>query len=411
MNFHPPDYGPVSNTNQWRFAHVRSATQSARDAQLEDAARKSHASRMSHKRRKQLEPESGQNSESPSTSLDSEYWTKDENKHAVVTKVLSPAMRDSFTAKPDPKNNNYERKTLSWRPPILSRAHKEPRICARERQSRKENDGNVSTNPLLSPSPVLLQGNSDPCITAALAITPEISRTLTFIRESVLPALYDTDIFRHWSADASSQIDLLATPRIISFQAAYGDWQHQMSWLDDEGMAFAGLSAWYDILPQLDPLQTHGNPSSSINSSEMRARSSALLSQRLRKESDLSSLARETVLHIFWLFRSEAISGSKEAARMHGDRLRAIVKYAYANGTIGMQCLIQFLFVDVDLATSCMERTMFDVEIWFMEVLGQIWERAKSILPPLSPQMHLGLSDTIEIEALVSSSKFVIFAC
>jgi hypothetical protein len=76
------------------------------------------------------------------------------------------------------------------------------------------------------------------------------------------------------------------------------------------------------------------------------------------------------VLHVFWLFQSEAISGSVEAAGVHGDQLRVIAGHTLANGTIGVYCLLQFLFVDVDLATGYLGKTMFDVDAWFLDVLA-----------------------------------------
>lgn len=250
------------------------------------------------------------------------------------------------------------------------------------------------------PKPLLLCGNSDPFKSTALTISPEINRVLSFMRDAILPAIYSTAILRQWSPDPSSQINLLSPPRIISFQAAYGDWSQQVAFLHDEGMALAGLSAWTHLLPQLNAPQstTNGFP---MDGSLMRAHSCALLRNRLQLEQDLRSLTKDTVLHIFWLFRSEAISGCSKAACVHGDRLRIIVKHAFSSGTIGIQCLIQFLFVDVDLATACMERTIFDID-WFVEALTPLWVKGRSRLPPVGHQVQLGLSSTVEMQILVS---------
>ena len=269
------------------------------------------------------------------------------------------------------------------------------------------NDGSPSASEVPRPAISMLRGgNSDPFKSTTLVITPELNRILVFMRDAVLPAIYSTDILRQWSSGATCPINLLTPPCIISFQAAYGDWQQQSAFLSDEGMALAGLSAWCHLLPSLsDPqrlMQT-----SPLDGSSMRARSCALLTKRLQSEQDLRTLTKDSVLHIFWLFRSEAISGNREAARIHGDRLRVIVKHAFTNGNLWIQSLIQFLFVDIDLATACMEKTIFDIG-WFAEVLQPLWLKGKSILPPIDPQVYLGVSDTVEIQNLVSASPLLV---
>jgi hypothetical protein len=275
-------------------------------------------------------------------------------------------------------------------------------------QRHGELQSQIGSSPL--PKPMLLCGNSDPFQSTALTISPEINRVLSFMRDAILPAIYSTDILRQWSPDPSSRINLLALPSIISFQAANGDWQQQVAFLHDEGMALAGLSAWTHLLPELKTPQrmTGAFP---VDASLMRARSCALLCSRLQLERDLRSLSKDTVLHIFWLFRSEAISGSSKAACIHGDRLRVIVKHAYSSGTIGIQSLIQFLFVDVDLATACMERTMFDID-WFVEVLKPLWLKGRSSLPSIDRQVQLGLSSMVEMQVLVSqmTNSFELFS-
>jgi len=309
----------------------------------------------------------------------------------------------------DAEAEEAERSALLGSPELSISSNWRTKLACLGSGGREPGTNNRRANEVaLQPSePALLCGNSDPFTTTPLVVTPELNRVLTFMRDAILPAIYSTEILRQWSANVSSPINLLAQPRIISFQAAYGDWKQQVLCLHDEGMALAGLSAWCDLLPELDVSQTLV-PSSSLRSSLMRARSCALLAKRLQTEQDLRSLEKDSVLHIFWLFRSEAISGSKEAARVHGDQLRVIIKHAWANDVISIQSLIQFLFVDVDLATACMAKTMFDVEGWFFEVLQPLWLKAKSVLPPIDPQVYLGLSTTVEIEVLVSELKVLL---
>jgi hypothetical protein len=246
---------------------------------------------------------------------------------------------------------------------------------------------------LTPPGLTFRSGNSDPFASTAFVVTKEVNRILMFMRDAILPAIYSTTILRQYSGDNSPIIDFSTGPQIISFQAAYGDWVQQFSCLYDEGMALAGLSAWSHLLP----IQTKDQQL--LNHYSMRARSCALLAERLGFEQDLRLLSKETVLHIFWLFRSEAISGDANAARTHGEKLRTIIRHAYSNGTIGMQSLLQFLFVDVDLALKNMDRTLFDVE-WFAEVLEPLWQKARLVLSP-SPEVSSGLSNVVEIQMLV----------
>jgi hypothetical protein len=323
--------------------------------------------------------------------------------HFVFEKSVSRSVRDEELENATRKSHAAWVSHFKRKQPTMDKVGTAPKILLSRSRSQNNDDWQADDEPARPSSPVLLHGNSDPFTTTALAVTPEINRILTFMRDEVLPAIYSTDILRRWSADAISPINLMAPPHIISFRAAYGDWEQQISCLQDEGMALAGLSAWCYLLPSLDASRTRVK-SPLINSFQMRARSSVLLSKRLQKERSIRSLNKNSVLHIFWLFRSEAISGNREAARIHGDQLRVIVKHAFENGAVGFQCLIQFLFVDVDLATTCMQRTMLDVEVWFVEVLGPLWARGRSILPPLNAQVYLGLSDTVDVELLVSTT-------
>ena len=111
------------------------------------------------------------------------------------------------------------------------------------------------------------------------------------------------------------------------------------------------------------------------------------------------------MLHGFWLFRSEAISRSVEVAGVHGDQLRVIVGHALENGTIGVYCLLQSLFVDVDLATGYLGKTMFDVDAWFLDVLTLLLRKGKSILLVMEPEVRCSLSCIVEVELLVSRNR------
>lgn len=256
------------------------------------------------------------------------------------------------------------------------------------------------------PPPLILAGNSDPFSALALKVTPQVNFMLTFLRDVILPAVYNTPFFRSCSPDPSDIIDLVSSKKsnIISFHNARRDWLNQVSWLQDEGLALAALAVVSDLIPKIMTHASSWTKPSFYRSLHMRARSTQLLREKIdNDESHDFANSDQAMLHAFLLLRAEHSARNYEAVNIHGVTLRRMVERAVSEDRTKISFLVQCLVCVTEHSVKNMCRTVFDVDDWCLKIFEPVWDYTYSVFPKLPDCLYHGVSETVDIEPLRSA--------
>lgn len=131
----------------------------------------------------------------------------------------------------------------------------------------------------------------------------------------------------------------------------------------------------------------------------MRTKSSALLRDALCHHDQAVPLQKSLVLHMFWLFRTEAFAENLAAATVHGRTLWKLIVAGVATGAVDLGLMVHVLFVDVDLAVKFMVRPLFDVDFCTQKI-QPLWIRASGIIPPKQINDAAKVHETVDFEPL-----------
>ncbi|KIX99202.1 uncharacterized protein Z520_04778 [Fonsecaea multimorphosa CBS 102226] len=256
--------------------------------------------------------------------------------------------------------------------------------------------------PLTPPSPLVLNGNSDPFTMLPIVITPLVNQCLTFMREALYPSIYYSTFFRRLYGTSHGPINVLQDSTWLPAQTAQQDWGTAASSLHSEGHAMACIASF---LSNMAPLMPESNRLKiSREALIYTTKSSHLLRQSLDKLPSTDSknaLLRDPSLiyHVFWLFRAAVFSENRNSVAVHGKVLAQSIMQGFNDGVVDHLTIIQAINADCDDATKFMRRTHFDPD-WYRTIVQPIWTMAEYILPPVPEALYVNINPTIELPEL-----------
>ena len=239
----------------------------------------------------------------------------------------------------------------------------------------------------------LLRGSSDPFDSFAIAITPEVNRFISFVRDAAIPCTYFNNMFRGLSSGVTAKASVLERSTFISAPGALRDWQQMKESLNDECAGLARLAGYASMMAQV----SRGDNWARLASLRMRERSTRLLRLLLEQSNSMTEKTTADCLpHLYGLFRAECFDGNVTAAAYHARVLRAV----FERGNFTMQLLTQVLYNDVDLAIKRTKRTLIDVDSWCPRVLNGPLTKIRESIPILQAEQDHDLHSNITYQPL-----------
>ncbi|KIX95046.1 uncharacterized protein Z520_09356 [Fonsecaea multimorphosa CBS 102226] len=225
------------------------------------------------------------------------------------------------------------------------------------------------------------EGNSDPFRCAAIEITPELNRILTFTREVGLRAHFSPLAVRKISREIAGNFE---QPYVL------GAWADIAASLRDEGTALARLVTYSSYLCRCLP----NAKETRILVHQMRKRSLQLLREKVERHTNSSSIEDKTALqhHIYALFDAECFCGNTEAAIVHGTALQKLIN---ESNTFDAPMAQRLLYITCHSAATSGQRILPSIGKWIIE-------RSEAFLEEEVPPHPLGAPENHDLHASIT---------
>ncbi|KAJ9605981.1 hypothetical protein H2200_009830 [Cladophialophora chaetospira] len=190
----------------------------------------------------------------------------------------------------------------------------------------------------MSPSTILRRGQSDPFNTLAVEVTPEVNEIVSFFRDTMILAFYET----RWETSKAA---------IVSMH-----WQSIVQALHDRGSALGWLGRNGQILSIVSK-----NKRVQLAALKYTTESTAILRVRLEQATELSETDQ---WHISMLWGTEILFRNLDAALYHGRMIKRMVEKQAEKSTLNLIAFRYILYYDTHLCTMLMVRSVFDYFKW-----------------------------------------------
>ena len=336
-----------------RFALPEGIKVSVRERELEDAARRSHAARAAHARRRRAAGREAPSFPEPTKSNESipaECTPESPPPQDVLVKSLTSTSRE-----PD----------------------------------QATTQGPVATHQLS-----LLEGNSDPFGSFSIKITPQINQVLTFMRDAIYPNIYYHNKFmskiNEGNPDRSNWISAG-----IGVQA----WGFAVESLHGEGVSLACIASYLGNMAMLLP--EHARPNTNRLALALATKSCGLLQKSLPSDATSTNptKVRTLIAQIYFLYRASVVEGDRMSVAIYGPILKRFLVRGISQGLVDVVMLYQAAVDDIDFASKFMCRTLFDYS-WFGEVSSGFWALAEPLLPLVRADVFTGVHKNVECTEL-----------
>jgi hypothetical protein len=265
---------------------------------------------------------------------------------------------DSKNLKPLPQNRqqifkHVQRRYRPWKRGQEAKALRDSAKVPKPKRDTYDADKDVDKDKKAlvhaptSPKTLVGKGNSDPFAVFPLTITPEANRFLTFYREYILPATYFQIRYKTRASLAKE------------------NWQDQVNGLHDVGTGYATLAFHGSTAARYSP---------TMRPTALKFMNESMIS--LREKIAKDSVAQEVpyIWHMTVLFAAEVNGANLENATTHGRMLFNLQKQLFAKGKLDYRILLYQLYLDSQLSTMFLIRTIFDADSWaltFVEPVGK----------------------------------------
>ncbi|KPI42680.1 uncharacterized protein AB675_2001 [Cyphellophora attinorum] len=316
---------------------------SVRRQELEIAARRSHSARVVHKRHQACE--------------------------ALLARALKPSSEEEHELQPVEHRGNEQAPNVPAPTSTIEKGAKDTKVSHAP-----------ETTPQLGILARRLKGNSDPFAVYAIKVSPRINQALTFMRETVHPAIYYYPIFRRIYGHGGTSKQNNWLPAGLAKQG----WDFASSSLQDEGLAFACIASYVVNLAEF--LHTSTAFNASHLALAMITKSSEILRRRLMKRKADQPLDKLLISHVYWLLRANVYLTDSVAVESHGAMLSRAVIRGMADGSVDNLIFIHAATLDSDVSAVHMKRTWFDYS-WFAKICAPLWAAVEPQLPPVPPHI------------------------
>ncbi|KEF56051.1 uncharacterized protein A1O9_07632 [Exophiala aquamarina CBS 119918] len=267
---------------------------------------------------------------------------------------------DANNLKPAPQNRqqifkHVQRKYRPWKRGQETKALRnsakvpKPKWDSEEATKSSVGDKEAVIEVPTSPKTLIGKGNSDPFAAFALTITPEANRFLTFYRDYILPATYFQIRYKTRATLAKE------------------NWQDQVTGLHDVGTGYATLAFHSSTAVRYSP---------TLRPAALKFMNQSMLS--LREKIAKDSVAQEVpyAWHMTVLFAAEVNAANLKNATTHGRMLFNLQKQLFARGKLDYRILLYQLYLDSQLSSMFLMRTIFDVDSWALDFIAPVGKAA-----------------------------------
>jgi hypothetical protein len=227
-----------------------------------------------------------------------------------------------------------------------------------------------------SPMALALQpkfkGNSDPFAATAVPMTPQYNELISFMRDTVYPKLGFNRFMQHFASDISLDFTFRSSAICMTSLPANQHWTFIKSMLGAPPSALAFLSTAATYLATMEPEYR-------VKALEMRLESSSHL-RGLLSSSDMDQQLLKATL--FWLYNSEARAQNFKAATAISKMLVPLIKKGIDSGGDSPLLLMEYRFLEDDVAMYNLSRVAFDMDSWFPGMFEGLWQSAERLMPP-----------------------------
>lgn len=218
-----------------------------------------------------------------------------------------------------------------------------------DKRPGSDKDKNALVQAPTSPKTLVGKGNSDPFAAFALPITAEANQVLTFHRDYYIPATYFQIRYKTRAALAKD------------------NWQDQVTGLHDSGTGYATLAFHSSAAAKY-------NPAMRPMALKFMNESMIALREKIARDSEVQELPY--IWHMTALFAAEVTGANLQNATTHGRMLFGLQKQLFARGKLDYRYLLYQIYLDSQLSTMFLRRTIFDVESWVLTFLAPIGRAA-----------------------------------
>ena len=223
-------------------------------------------------------------------------------------------------------------------------------------------------------SSVVMEGNSDPFGTQAVAIDPQVNELITFFRDLVIPSIYHTGP-DGWMTSKTANVH----------------WQSAVRGLGDEGGALGFLARYAQVAAI-----THKDKRMATQALRYSFKSTSVLRERLEHSTVLAHKASPLSQQVYWqinmLWGTEILIRNFDAAVVHGKMLRALLEKQAKINQLDVTFLRYVLYNDSHLISSFMVRSVFDYDVWIPEQYKVMEGLAMSEMPDFA-EVHAEVID------------------
>lgn len=271
---------------------------------------------------------------------------------------------DGNNLKPQPQNRqqifkHVQRRYRPWKRGQEAKALRDsarvPRSTWSTKKSKDEVEKEAEKNKKAlvpapsSPKTLVGKGNSDPFSAFALPITAEANKFLTFYRDYYIPAAYFQIRYKTRAALANE------------------NWQDQVTGLHDFGTGYATLAFHSAAAVKYNP---------TMRPMALKFMNESMISLRQKIAQDSEKQDFPYIWHMTAIFAAEVTGANLQNALTHGKMLFDLQKQMFAKGKLDYRHLLYQMYLDSQLSTMFLHRTIFDVDSWALTFLAPVGKAA-----------------------------------